>query len=184
MIEKLARLLKEHPWLFLTTAGVILFVYTTVTCLFSETKSIFTTISEISDNQRKIESVKNFGSTIPQLKKKEKQLIDEMNRLVTYEKSSMQVSQILSMISKAAAEENLTPLTIKPTETRTMERYIEIPVELTVAGRYHSLGQFINKFESARPMFCVQKIQIQSENMDSAKIQAVLSIVIYSPVVL
>lgn len=79
-----------------------------------------------------------------------------------------EVPGLLEEISKAAVASGLTVKLFKPLPERQRKFYAELPIEITVTGNYHQLGQFVSKVSSFNRMVSLHDYVIVPEPMPVA----------------
>jgi Tfp pilus assembly protein PilO len=105
--------------------------------------------------------------------------LTRMSQLLGRIPDAPQESEFLAHIARLAREAPLSIGSFRPIATRTYDRYSEVEVELSVAGRWDGLCQFLAGLETLPRLCRVSRLSIASESSVDGMYPADFTFVIY-----
>lgn len=98
--------------------------------------------TQLSALQAEVDEKTRIANNLPRLKKEYDELTVELERALTELPNSKEIPSLLTSITTLGKNAGLDFLTFKPKPEVAKDFYAEVPVDIVVAGSYHSVANF------------------------------------------
>ncbi len=180
---------EKQKILVLAVIGLIVLIVYFQFLLKPRITSLVLVSSQVAQTFKKLNQAKEDIANVSKFTKKIEKLKEEISFYEKNMPTQKEIPALLSELSKFAKEANVTILAILPLEkteeAKEKERaekasgkepYFEVPIRIEARAKYHNLGFFINKLETAGRFMKVSDIKIQT-NPATPRLQNVQLIV-------
>ena len=130
-------------------------------------KSLVLVSSQVTQTFKKLNQAKEDIANVPKFKRRIKEL---KGKISFYEKNipaQKEIPVLLGELSRFAKDTKVKISAITPpgkTEKVSEEPYFEVPIHIKARAKYHNLGFFINKLETADRFMKISDIKIQTNS--------------------
>jgi Tfp pilus assembly protein PilO len=89
------------------------------------------------------------------------------------------MSVVLEVLQTQARRTGIVLRQVQPDAKQTFETYEVLPLDVSLSGRYHAIGRFVDLIEQSKYLMQVEQINMQTEDMvtDTLQTQLRLSLV-------
>jgi Tfp pilus assembly protein PilO len=164
---------------------VILIVGTSLIAIIVLTIHLTFIKTTVSNTKRVYQLVQRFDTLdsiegqIKSLKSQNEAFETQISSVKTEQEEANRLSGLMNLLNREIASNKLVAVTIKTLSEKAQGDYIEQPVELHLAGSYHSFGKFINNLEKSHMSVRITKLEIDSRDMTSPLLDLKLSLSFY-----
>lgn len=158
---------KRQKILVFAVIGLIILIVYFQFLLKPRVESLILVFLQVNQTFEKLNQAKEDIANVPKFKRR----IEELKgKISSYEKNmptQKEIPALLGELSKFAKDTDVKILAILPlgkTKEVGKEPYLEVPICIKAKTKYHNLGFFINKLETAGRFMKVSDIKIQSNS--------------------
>ncbi len=166
---------EKQKILVLAVIGLIVLIVYFQFLLKPQITSLVSVSSQVTQTFKKLNQAKKDIANVSKFKEKIEKLKEEISFYEKNMPTQKEIPALLGELSKFAKETNVKILAILPLEkteeAKEKERaekasgkepYFEVPISIEARAKYHNLGFFINKLETAGRFMKVSDIKIQT----------------------
>ncbi|MGV8073992.1 MAG: type 4a pilus biogenesis protein PilO [Syntrophobacteraceae bacterium] len=133
---------------------------------------------EISDNEKKLVSLKQAVVQVEALKKDLAKSEEEFAHMLSFLPDQKEIPGLLENVSQLGSEVGLENILFQPQPEQSREFYAAIPIRLDLIGTYHELGVFLDKVSKLDRILKVENLTM-SRSKDSSTLQVGCTLVTY-----
>lgn len=123
-------------------------------------------IRALKDSRASIESLDEAHARMNELSSKRSRLIEELADISDRDDCEGCTAARLSELRQMADDAGLQLIGLRPSDAISDETLRTLPVELSLSGKYHTLGHFVNGVETASGVMRVQHIRAESTSSE------------------
>ena len=166
----------NRMWFYLLLACCVVYLYTIFMYIIPGYQDQAQTREEIRLGKRQIEQVQKDRNSRFTIEKKKKIIQKEISELIHSQSQDMQLSTLLTLLSNAAQKNRITILKIAPSPGNETLRFVEQPIQMTLEGNYHQLGDFIHWLETSDFIIRINDIECTRLTSESEQLKAKLAL--------
>ena len=166
----------NRMWFFLLLASCVVYLYTIFLYVMPEYQNQAQIKEEIRQSKSQIEQVEKNRNSRFTIEKKKKIIQKEISELIHSQSQDMQLSTLLTLLSSSAQQNHITILKIAPSPGNETLRFVEQPIQMTLEGNYHQLGDFIHWLETSDFIIRINDIECSRLTSESEQLKAKLAL--------
>lgn len=86
------------------------------------------------------------------------------------------LSALFGLLNTAASQAGLKFETVKPGTEEETARHVRVPFELSIKGRYHAIGLFLNHLEKSGCILQVERVALNAPRLDQKEITVTMEL--------
>ena len=129
--------------------------------------------------KKQVEAKQNDYAKLEYIASETKAMQKLFNTMLTQLPSSTKIDKLLSHITRIGTDNGLKFLFFKPEAEKNTAFYAQLPIQLSVVGRYHQLAQFISNISNLPELVTVNEFNITRENANRDELNMQLTIIVY-----
>jgi Tfp pilus assembly protein PilO len=173
------RLLRRRRWITISLVGGLLVLGVLWTVVIPRARSAYQSYHTWQEKQNRIQAARSWKTQLAQLRREQKQLRQRLDSLFVSFPRGDQMSVVLEVLQTQARRTGIVLRQLQPDAKQTFETYEVLPLDVSLSGRYHAIGRFVDLIEQSKYLMQVEQINMQTEDMvtDTLQTQLRLSLV-------
>ena len=130
---------------------------------------------QFADKKREIDKGRAIEARLPELEREIAALTEKLEDVQQILPTDRETGELLRWIKNLGDQSNLDLKSFAPGSLRPAEFYKEFPIEMTITGRYHDLGIFLDRVSKYQRIINVDNLRIGTSKDANRTIQASLT---------
>lgn len=170
-LNDIVNLLRRRRWVTGTLVGLASALVIVWWVLTPRAQSAYQSFQTWQEQEERIQSAEEWESQLARLKEEQRRLEQRLDSLFVTLPQGDRMSVVLNVLQRHANRTGVTLRHVQPQARIRYETWEELPVDIALAGGYHSIAGFLDRIERSKYLLRVERIGLETEDMLSDTLQ-------------
>lgn len=178
-LDETFALLRRRRWVMTAVVSTGVLIVLVWWVLLPRLSSAYRSFQDWQRQRERIQSAAEWESQLARLEDEKQRLQRRLDSLFVSLPEGDRMSVVLDVVQKHAERGGIELRQVRPRAKVTFDTYEELPLDVVLTGRYHSIARFVDRIEQSQYLMKVDEVALRSEDMlsDTLQVQIRLNLV-------
>lgn len=116
--------------------------------------------NSLTEVQDKVETMKRVAERLPALQKEYDNLVAEVGKAEKRLPKQKNLEEVLRIVTRHSQKTGVSVASFTPQGERAQNYYVEVPIDLSIAGQFHTLGEFLTTLGQEERILSARNLQL------------------------